>query len=138
MAVSPIVGGRALKGPAAKMMREMGQMPSPLTVVDHYADLLDGFVLDREDEVLAPAVGLPVLVTDTIMSTPEVRESLGRCLLAFGLELGAKQGLRRQAHLHENGQLPADESGDKPLDEPAPIAPPAPPHAAFPDASASR
>lgn len=95
VAVSPIVGGRALKGPAAKMMREMGQMPSPLTVVDHYGDLLDGFVLDQEDEVLAPAVGMPTLVTNTIMSTPAVGESLGRSLLAFGLGLGAsKRGAR--------------------------------------------
>jgi LPPG:FO 2-phospho-L-lactate transferase len=87
VAVSPIVGGRALKGPAAKMMREMGQMPSPLTVVDHYGDLLDGFVLDEEDAVLADAVGRPLLVANTIMSTPEASAALGRAILDFGMEL---------------------------------------------------
>lgn len=87
IAVSPIVGGRALKGPAAKMMREMGEMPSPLTVADHFADLLDGFVLDREDAVLADAVGVPVLVVDTIMRSDAAREALGREVLAFGAGL---------------------------------------------------
>ncbi|MGL4649699.1 MAG: 2-phospho-L-lactate transferase, partial [Caldilineaceae bacterium] len=107
VAVSPIVGGRALKGPAAKMMREMGQMPSPLTVVDHYSDLLGGFVLDREDEVLAPAVALPVLVTDTIMSSREVSAKLGRDLLAFGLEIAGQMQARIQAQPHYNGCIPS-------------------------------
>ena len=87
VAVTPIVGGRALKGPAAKMMREMGQMPSPLTVIDYFADLLDGFVLDEEDASLAEAAGLPLLVTNTIMSTPAVRSALGQSVLDFGLAL---------------------------------------------------
>jgi len=95
VAVSPIVGGRALKGPAAKMMREMGQMPSPLTIVDHFAGILDGFILDQEDAVLAPAVDLPVLVTDTIMSTPEVAAALGRSVLSFGMELADQEATRQ-------------------------------------------
>ena len=49
VAVAPIVGGRALKGPAAKMMIEMGHAVSPVTVADHYADLLTGFVIDVDD-----------------------------------------------------------------------------------------
>ncbi len=89
VAVSPIVGGRALKGPAAKMMREMGQMPSPLTIIDYFADLLDGFVLDEEDAVLAEAAGLPLLVTNTIMATPAVRAALGQSVLDFGMALRA-------------------------------------------------
>lgn len=89
IAVSPIVGGRAIKGPAAKIMRELGQMPSPLTVVDHLSDILDGFVLDREDEAVAAAVELPVLVTDTIMSNETARARLGREVLDFGAALRA-------------------------------------------------
>ena len=51
VAVSPIVGGRAVKGPVAKMMREMGHLNHlPLTIVEHYADLLDGFILDHQDQ----------------------------------------------------------------------------------------
>lgn len=89
IAVSPIVGGRALKGPAAKLMREMGQMPSPLTVVDHFADFLDAFVLDNEDQEIAAAVDMPVLVTNTIMSDLTERSRLGQEVLEFGERLCA-------------------------------------------------
>ena len=84
VAVTPIVGGRALKGPAGKMMREMGSMVSPLTVVDHFAGLLHGFVLDQEDGVLADAVHLPTLVTNTIMSDAASKERLARETINFG------------------------------------------------------
>lgn len=84
VAVTPIIGGEALKGPAAKMMREMGEMISPLTVVDHYADLLDGFVLDRVDEILRNSIDVPVLVTNTVMTDLESKTTLARELLAFG------------------------------------------------------
>lgn len=89
VAMTPIVGGRALKGPAAKMMREMGQMPSPLTVIDYFGELLDGFVLDEEDAALAQAAGLPLLVTNTVMSTSAVRATLGQQVIDFGLALRA-------------------------------------------------
>ena len=87
VAVSPIVGGAAIKGPAAKMMREMGQMISPLTVVDHFADLLDGFVMDNADAVLRDAVELPVLVTDTLMTDLASKERLAREVLNFAAGL---------------------------------------------------
>lgn len=86
IAVSPIVGGRALKGPAAKMMREMGQMISPLTVADHFARFIHGFVLDCEDAVLEQAVHMPVLVTDTIMTDMASKERLAREVLEFSRE----------------------------------------------------
>lgn len=83
VAVSPIVGGRALKGPAAKMMAEMGHDISPMTVAGHYADLLDGFVIDAEDEAVRDAIDMPVLATDTIMSSMDVKRSLAREVLGF-------------------------------------------------------
>ena len=49
LAVSPIVGGRAVKGPTAKMMRELGLEVSAATVADRYRDLLDGYVVDEAD-----------------------------------------------------------------------------------------
>ena len=75
IAVSPIVGGEALKGPAAKMMSELGLPTSALSVAEHYGSrseggLLDGFVLDRvdvDDEAAVRAVVPQVLVTDTVM-----------------------------------------------------------------------
>ena len=87
IAVSPIVGGTAIKGPAAKMMREMGQMISPLTVVDHLDGLLDGFVLDEQDAVLRRAVVLPTLVADTLMYDLDDKIRLARAVLDFAREL---------------------------------------------------
>lgn len=89
VAVSPIVGGRAIKGPAAKMMREMGEMISPLTVVDHLSDLLDGFVLDREDAAVVDAIQVAPLVTDTMMPDNTGRTRLAREVIDFGISLQA-------------------------------------------------
>ncbi len=78
VAVSPIVGGQALKGPAAKMFRELGVEPSALAVARRYVGL-DGFVMDRQDADQAEAVralGLRVLVADTVMKTEADRERL--------------------------------------------------------------
>ncbi len=86
VAVSPIVGGQALKGPAAKMMAELGAEVSALGVARHYADLLRGFVLDQRDASLAPAIadlGLRVCVTDTIMNDVPARIRLGAEVLRF-------------------------------------------------------
>ena len=86
VAVTPIVGGRALKGPAAKMMAELGLEVSSVTVAAHYRDFLDGFVLDAVDgQQGAPieALGPRVLVTDTVMRTPDDRARLAREVLAF-------------------------------------------------------
>ncbi len=87
VAVSPIVNGAAIKGPAAKMMQELGEMISPLTVVDHLGDVLDGFVIDERDAELAEAVILPALVTQTLMTNIESKAALARAVLDFGLSL---------------------------------------------------
>jgi len=92
--VSPIVGGAAVKGPAAKMMRELGAEPSALGIARHYGGLVDGWVIDRKDAGLARAIageGRAVLVTDTIMSSPEKGAALARRVVAFALSLAAKQ-----------------------------------------------
>lgn len=83
IAVSPIVGGRALKGPAAKMMVEMGLDVSPVTVAAHYADLLNGFVIDGSDQAVQDRLRVPVLVTDTIMTDMASKARLARAVLAF-------------------------------------------------------
>lgn len=87
VAVSPIVGGAAVKGPAAKMMMELGQMVSPLTVSDHFDGILDGFVLDHADEAVADAVQLPTLVTATMMTDLASKKQLAEDVLAFGAQL---------------------------------------------------
>jgi LPPG:FO 2-phospho-L-lactate transferase len=94
VAVSPIVGGRAIKGPAAKIMRELGREPSALEVARHYAPLLDGFVLDHADAAAAPAVealGVAPLVTATVMTDAAQRAQLAHDMLAFVARLGGTQ-----------------------------------------------
>ncbi|MFZ4662306.1 MAG: 2-phospho-L-lactate transferase [Caldilineaceae bacterium] len=87
IAVSPIVSGRAIKGPAAKIMQELGVMSSPLTVVDRYDDILTGFVLDEADRVISDAVQVPTLVTDTIMSDRASKARLAKEVLTFAQTL---------------------------------------------------
>jgi LPPG:FO 2-phospho-L-lactate transferase len=92
--VSPIVGGATVKGPAAKIMRELGAEPSALGVARHYGGQVDGWVIDRRDAGLARAIaqeGKAVLVTDTIMSDREKGAALGRRVVAFALSLTEKQ-----------------------------------------------
>ncbi len=84
--VSPIVGGAALKGPAAKMMAELGLEVSPTSVARHLSDVLTGFVLDHVDQAHQDAItdlGLRTLVTGTIMLNDEDRVRLAREVLEF-------------------------------------------------------
>jgi len=86
LAVSPIIGGQALKGPAAKMMKEQGLEVSALGVAQHYAGLVDGFVLDERDAGLADAVralGMTPFVTDSIMRDKADRRRLAVKALGF-------------------------------------------------------
>ncbi len=83
IAVSPLIGGKAVKGPAAKMYRELGLEPSALAVARHYGDLLTGFVMDTADAALAQEADIPVLVTDTLMQSPADRRRLAEETLAW-------------------------------------------------------
>jgi LPPG:FO 2-phospho-L-lactate transferase len=87
VAVTPIIGGEAVKGPAAKLMRELGQMVSPITVVDHFDGMLDGFVLDQLDEAVHQAIDLPVLVTDTLMTDMASKTRLAQETVRFGVRV---------------------------------------------------
>ncbi len=83
-AVSPIIGGRALKGPADRMLASLGHESSALGVARLYADLVDLFVLDDADAELAPeieALGLRTLVTDTVMGDDASRARLAGAVL---------------------------------------------------------
>jgi LPPG:FO 2-phospho-L-lactate transferase len=86
VAVSPIIGGRALKGPAAKMMQELGFAASARAVAAHYRGLISGLVLDDEDRALQDdvrALGIAPLVTRTLMLSPADRAALAGDVLAF-------------------------------------------------------
>ncbi len=86
VAVSGIVGGKALKGPADRMLASLGHESSALGVARIYAGLLDGFVLDTVDAALEPAIaglGMATLATDTIMTDDSARARLAGEALAF-------------------------------------------------------
>jgi len=86
VAVSPIIGGQAVKGPAAKMYRELGIEPSALAVAKHYQGLVTDFVLDHIDEQLNESVkglSMRTYVTNTLMKSHEDRKRLATDLLKF-------------------------------------------------------
>jgi len=86
VAVSGIVGGKALKGPADRMLASLGEEVSALGVARRYARRISHFVLDRVDEALEPAIralGVETLVTDTIMTSDESRARLAEEVLRF-------------------------------------------------------
>ncbi|MEX1169603.1 MAG: 2-phospho-L-lactate transferase [Chloroflexota bacterium] len=86
IAVSPIVGGVALKGPADRMMASLGHESSAVGVAALYADLLTGFVLDAVDAPLEPAIralGMRTHVTDTIMADDAGKARLARAIMEF-------------------------------------------------------
>ena len=83
-AVSPIIGGRALKGPADRMLESLGHESSATGVAKLYADVLDVLVLDEEDRALAPeieALGITPVVTNTIMRDAASRQALAEVTL---------------------------------------------------------
>jgi LPPG:FO 2-phospho-L-lactate transferase len=69
VAVSPIIAGKALKGPAAKMFSELKIYPSPVAIADHYGTLLSALVIDKVDAHLENKIHIPVKVTNTIMDS---------------------------------------------------------------------
>ncbi|MBX9588097.1 MAG: 2-phospho-L-lactate transferase [Hyphomonadaceae bacterium] len=82
IAVTPIVGGAALKGPTAKIMGELGLTPEALSIAEHYADLIDGFVLDIEDAAAAGAIPTRTTLAQTVMQTFDDKVALARHCLA--------------------------------------------------------
>jgi LPPG:FO 2-phospho-L-lactate transferase len=93
VAISPIVGGGTIKGPADRMMRGLGWEVSAFGVANAYRDLLDVIVIDEQDADLAERIrglGLGVLVTDTIMRDGEAKRRLAAATL--GAARGAPRG----------------------------------------------
>jgi LPPG:FO 2-phospho-L-lactate transferase len=93
LGVSPIIGGEAVKGPAAKMYREMGIQPSAGAVAAHYGDLLDGFVIDDQDRDLQQEIlserddSLDLFNTNIWMKTRAERKTVAEQIMAIGRSL---------------------------------------------------
>jgi len=94
VAVSPLVGGRAIKGPTAKIMGELGIAATAQSIRAHYGGLLDGFVLDLEDAQIAGSFDLPALTAQTVMRTLEDRERLAQAVVDFARDLVARKNQR--------------------------------------------
>lgn len=85
VAISPIVAGAALKGPADRMLAELGMEPSVVGVARLYAPIAAALVIDPADAALAPAVeaaGMRAVITESVMHTPEIGRELARRTLA--------------------------------------------------------
>lgn len=101
VAVSPIIGGESVRGPAAKMFAELGEAASCTAVALRYRGLCDVFVLDEVDASLAPAIeqlGMRAVVAPTLMLSEADKVQLARVVLAAGLGAPAAGG---------GGQVPA-------------------------------
>jgi len=86
VAVSPIVGGRALKGPTAKIMNELGLESSALTIAKHYHGIIDGLIIDHADSALADdieALGIKVCISNTVMTDIISKKDLAAAVTDF-------------------------------------------------------
>ena len=94
VAITPIIGGRALKGSAAKIMRDLGREPSARSVATEYLRLIDGFVLDSEDAALVDSVrslGMDVVAVPTFMRTVDDRVALANEVLDFAASIRVRR-----------------------------------------------
>jgi LPPG:FO 2-phospho-L-lactate transferase len=83
VAVSPLVGGKAIKGPAGSLLRDLGYGVSPADLAGFYHGLIDGLVIDVQDSAQAQNCPLPVLVTQTVMRQAEDKRRLAKEVLQF-------------------------------------------------------
>lgn len=97
IAISPIIAGKTVKGPAAKMFLELGISPSALAVAEMYEEFLSGFIFDLMDaqlEAQIKACGIMTLITNTIMKTQRDRARLAQEVLDFA-----------SLYLHQGGSV---------------------------------
>lgn len=91
VAVSPIVGGRAVKGPTAKMMQELGLTISAATAAQRYGPLLSGYVVDPADADDVRGLAAAVKTAPTLMTDLATREALARTVLELADQLAARR-----------------------------------------------
>ncbi|MFH1605608.1 MAG: 2-phospho-L-lactate transferase [Pseudomonadota bacterium] len=101
IAVSPVIGGEAVKGPTAKIMRELGIAITSRAIADHYAGLIDGLVIDESDVADADGIEVAVAVTRTLMKNIDDKRHLARAVLAFAKRVGSGEVPKRQQRTDE-------------------------------------
>ncbi|MEZ5781397.1 MAG: 2-phospho-L-lactate transferase [Rhizobiaceae bacterium] len=92
IAVSPIVGGEAIKGPTAKIMRELDLPVTIRSIADHYKGLIDGLIVDNVDAAEASLLDVRVGVTGAVMTSLEDRDRLARTVVDFARSFKAGNG----------------------------------------------
>jgi LPPG:FO 2-phospho-L-lactate transferase len=97
VAVTPIIGGKAIKGPAAKMMAELGFDVSGAAVARRYAGVIDGFVVDQADPMPEPLQGVTFFSAATLMNTANDRLRLAHAALHAADMLSATRRLPRSS-----------------------------------------
>jgi LPPG:FO 2-phospho-L-lactate transferase len=97
IAVTPILSEFASRGPTVKIMKDLGVVPSPFAVIEHYRDLVDALVLDIRDETLLPLIEVPVRICNTLMSNPSDCERVTKEVLyqLYDLEAPARSTRER-------------------------------------------
>jgi LPPG:FO 2-phospho-L-lactate transferase len=103
VAVTPIIGGKAIKGPAGKMLSELGLDVSGAAVARRYAGLIDGFLVDAADPMPEPLQGVVFFKAPTLMTDGETRLRLAQDVLRIADELAARSegvGLLRSGGHH--------------------------------------
>lgn len=93
VAVSPIIGGKAIKGPTDKIMKELGLEPTSIAIAQHYAGLIDGIVVDQKDAASVDQLEMPAVATATLMTDLDTRIKLADVALKFLAQL-SRSGCR--------------------------------------------
>ena len=83
IAVSPIIGGQAIKGPTVKIMRELGIAANSKAIAEHYRGLIDGLIVDTSDASDVAGIGVPTMPTQTMMRNLEDRKQLAADVIRF-------------------------------------------------------
>jgi LPPG:FO 2-phospho-L-lactate transferase len=84
VAISPLIGGRSIKGPTSKIMSELGLTESNAAIIAHYDGLIDGVVIDASD---APPADIPSVQTDILMKSLDDKQRVARCALGLAESL---------------------------------------------------
>jgi LPPG:FO 2-phospho-L-lactate transferase len=87
-----VIGGKVVKGPTAKMLRELGLEVSAAEVARRYREFLDGYVVDDADAGIAAALAIPTVATQTLMLSLADRAQLARTVLALADRLSSARG----------------------------------------------
>lgn len=95
IAVTPLIEGKAMKGPTVKLMKELGVRVSSHAVAEHYGPLIDGFILDKADEAEASAFTIPIRIEKTRMTDLPSKVALARSAIDFCEELARSWQTRR-------------------------------------------